>query len=314
MACYLINRSLSIAIELKTPKKVWSGKPVDYSMLRVFGCPAYALVSDGKLESKAKKCISLSYASKWLTTMNEDIKSLHRNQAWELVKPHKGQKVMGCKWVFKKKEGIPGVESAKFKAQLVAKGYTHRDGIDYNKVFSLVVKHSLICMMLAIVAYFNFELEQLDVKTTFLHSELEDLIYMKQPEGFVVLDMEDRVCLLKRSLYGLKQYPGQWYKRYNMFMEAHRYTRSVYDGCVYYKKLPNDSFIYMLLYVDDMLIAAKSMSNIDVLKEQLSGEFEMKDLVGSIMYAMVCTDLIFHMLSIWLVDSWINQEKNIGKL
>jgi len=120
------------------------------------------------------------------------------------VKPPKGQKVIGCKWVFKKKDGSPGVDATRYKTRLVAKGFNQREGIDFNKVFSPVVKHSSIRVLLAIVATFDLELEQLDVKTTFLHSDLEERIYMKQPEGFVVEGKEDHACLLKKSLYGLK--------------------------------------------------------------------------------------------------------------
>jgi hypothetical protein len=100
---------------------------------------------------------------------------------------------------------------------------------------------------------------------------------MDQPEGFVVPGKEDLVCKLKRSLYGLKQSPRQWYKRFDSFMLAHGFKRSQYDSCVYIKFV-NGSPIYLLLYVDDMLIAAKSMKEITTLKAQLSSEFEIKNL------------------------------------
>lgn len=416
-ACYLVNRSPSTAIELKTPEEVWSGSPADYSGLRVFGCPAYAHVNEGKLKPRAKKCIFLGYgqgvkgyrlwcpdpisskfiisrdvtfdessmlrsttnsrekeesdrmgdhgvekqvecqvdapiptegtsvqddqvevqdsdedespqekpysiatgrtkrqikpnpryanlvsfalsvaesigiepssyneavtcdeSAQWAIAMSEEIESLHKNHTWELVKPPSNQKIVGCKWVFKKKEGILGVEATRFKARLVAKGFTQKEGIDYNEVFSPVVKHSSIRVLLAMVAKSDLELEQLDVKTAFLHGELEETIYMRQPEGFTVPGKEDHVCLFKKSLYGLKQSPRQWYKRFDSFMIQHGYTRCDYDACVYHRKLSDGSHIYLLLYVDDMLIASKNMSEINKLKSQLSGEFEMKDL------------------------------------
>ena len=123
----------------------------------------------------------------------------------------------------------------------------------------------------------DFELEQLDVKTAFLHGELEEDNYMEQPEGFVIPGKEKLFCKLKKSLYGLKQSPRQWYKRFDTFMLSQGFKRSNYDSCVYLKTV-NGSTIYLLLYVDDMLIAAKSMSGINKLKKQPSNEFETKDL------------------------------------
>ncbi|XXG70306.1 hypothetical protein AAC387_Pa06g3094 [Persea americana] len=242
---------------------------------------AYALNTAESIESELvtyRDAITSKESVKWAIAMGEEIESLHKNQTWELVKPPKGQKIVGCKWVFKKKEGTPGVEETRFKARLVAKGYTRREGVDFNEVFSPVVKHSSIRVLLAMVAKFNLELEQLDVKTVFLHGELDKQIYMHQPEGFEIHGKEDHICLLKKSLYGLKQSPRQWYKRFDTFMVGNGYCRSAYDNCVYHKKHSNGSYVYLLLYVDDMLIAAKDMSEINGLKTQLSGEFEMKDL------------------------------------
>ena len=96
--------------------------------------------------------------------------------------------------------------------------------------------------------------------------------------GFKTVEKDNMVCKLKKSLYGLKQSPRQWYKRFNSFIREKRYTRSHYDPCLYYNKLPGGEYIYLLLYVDDMLIASKSRSAIDKLKKDLSSELEMKDL------------------------------------
>ena len=159
----------------------------------------------------------------------------------------------------------------------MAKGFGQIPGVDYNDVFSPVVKHNSIRTFFGIVAMHDLELEQLDVKTAFLHGELDEEIYMDQPEGFIVPGKEDFVCRLKKSLYGLKQSPRQWYKRFDSFMLSNGFERSQYDSCVYIKFVDR-SPIYLLLYVDDMLIAAKSKKEIITLKAQLSSEFEMKDL------------------------------------
>lgn len=169
-------------------------------------------------------------------------------------------------------------EEPRYKARLVAKEFTQRQGIDFNEIFSPVVKHSSIRVILALTAHEDFELEQLDVKTAFLHGGLEEEIYMAQPEGYVQAGEEDKVCLLKRSLYGLKQSPRQWYKRFDAHMIKHGYIRSSYDTCVYYKEYKKGKFIYLLLYVDDMLIACKDKSEIEKTKDFLKKEFEMKEL------------------------------------
>jgi hypothetical protein len=116
----------------------------------------------------------------------------------------KHKKVVHYKWIFKRKEGLSPKQPARFMARLVAKGFSQIPGIDYNDVFSPVVKHSSIRDFFGIVAMHDLDLEQLDVKTTFLHGELEEEIYLDQPEGFIVSGKEDLVCKLKRSLYGLK--------------------------------------------------------------------------------------------------------------
>ncbi|KAG8490246.1 hypothetical protein CXB51_015516 [Gossypium anomalum] len=207
-----------------------------------------------------------------------EMESLHKNRTWDLVKLHKGKKAVRCKWVFKKKEGTLGVEEPRYKAILVAQGYSQIPGVDIIDVFSPVVKHSSIQPLLGLVAMHDLELEQLDVKTVFLHGELEEDIYMQQPEGFTVLENEDYVCLLKKSLYGLKQSPRQWYKRFDSFMTSHDFKRSSFDSCVYFKKNSDCSFVYLLIYVDDMLIATKDKREIRKVKVQLSEEFEIKDL------------------------------------
>ncbi|KAK3041274.1 hypothetical protein RJ639_001376 [Escallonia herrerae] len=125
------------------------------------------------------------------------------------------------------------------------------------------------------VALYDLELEQLDVNIAFLYGELEEQIFMRQPEGFVIQGKEDHVCLLKKSLYGLKKSSRQWYKQFGTFMAERGYIRSAYDSCVYHQRLAYGSHVYLLLYVDDMLIVA--MSDINDLKGQLKRKFEKKD-------------------------------------
>jgi len=124
------------------------------------------------------EAINSNQSQNWIATMYEEISSLQKNDTWVLVEKPKGARVVICKWIFKLKEEIPGIEKARFKARLVVRGFTQRERVDYNDVFSPVIKHSSIRMILALVVQNNLELEQLDVRTTFLHGELDEKIHM----------------------------------------------------------------------------------------------------------------------------------------
>ncbi|KAH9654968.1 hypothetical protein KPL70_022170 [Citrus sinensis] len=202
----------------------------------------------GEEPNSYKQAMNSRDKTKWLSAMEEEISSLKKNNTWILVRKPEDRKLVGCKWIFKLKDG------------------------------ATMVKYSSIRVLLAITTYHDLELDQMDIKTAFLHGNLEEEIYMEQPEGFIQRESEDMVCLLKKSLYGLKQSPRQWYLRFDQFMIAHGYLRSQYDSCVYCKFLPSGDGIYLLLYVDDMLIACKHREEIEKLKTELRAEFEIKDL------------------------------------
>ena len=229
----------------------------------------YALNAAEELQDSEPKnfreALESNECKDWLKAMNEEILSLEKNQTWKLVSLPKNQRVVGSKWVFKKKEGIPGAEAPRYKARLVAKGFTQVEGIDYNEIFSPVVKHCYIRVLMAIVNMYDLELEQMDVKTAFLHGELEETIYMQQPEGFV--EDNTKVCLLKKSLYGLKQSPRQWYRRFDEFLIKAGFVRSNYDSCVYMMRRNEKVILYLLLYVDDILMASSEMQEIQKLKK-----------------------------------------------
>ncbi|GJR47309.1 retrovirus-related pol polyprotein from transposon TNT 1-94 [Tanacetum coccineum] len=135
-----------------------------------------------------------------------------------------------------------------------------------------------IRVVLAMCAIYDLHLEQLDVKTKFLHGNREEEIYMLQPEGFEQKGKDNLVCKFNKSLYGLKQAPRCWYKRFNSFIRSLEYNRLHADPCEYFKRFGNNDFIILLLYVDDMLVAGPNKDRINKLKAQLAREFEMKDL------------------------------------
>lgn len=135
--------------------------------------------------------------------------SLEKNNTRMLVENPSNQIVGGSKWIFKMKESMLESSKPRFKARLVAKGFTQREGIYFNKIYSPVVKHSSIRVLLALIAQCDMKLEQIDVKTAFLHGNLGERILMARPERFVQKRDEDKAYLLKKSLYGLKQSPRQ---------------------------------------------------------------------------------------------------------
>jgi len=149
-----------------------------------------------------------------------------------------------------------------------------------------------IRIVLSIVATEDLHLEQLDVKTAFLHGDLEEEIYMEEPQGFEVKGKEKLVCRLKNSLYGLKQVLQQWYLKFDSFMAEQGYSRCNSDHCVYFKRLDNDNYIILSLYVDDMLVAGSNMDHIRELKQQLAQSFAMKDLGAAkqILGMKICRD------------------------
>ena len=240
---------------------------------------AYYTEDGGKPEPKSyEEATNDPDCEKWIEAMKEEMESMKKNHTWDLVDRLETRKVIGCRWIFTRKPGIPGVEAPRFKARLVAKGFSQKEGIDYTEIFAPVVKHVSIRYFLSMVVHFDMELQQMDVKTAFLHGFLEEEIVMAQPEGYEDKRYPEKVCLLKHSLYGLKQSPRQWNLRFNEFMKGIGFMRSSYDSCVYLKKLSDGSYVYLLLYVEDMLIASVNKCHIQELKTLLGREFEMKDL------------------------------------
>lgn len=248
------------------------------------------------------------HKEEWIEAMQDEMKSLHENNTFELVKLPKGKRALTNKWVYRVKQEEHS-SRPRYKARLVVKGFNQRKGIDFDEIFSPVVKMSSIRVVLGLAASLDLEVEQMDVKTAFLHGELEEEIYMEQPEGFEVKGKEDYVCKLKKSLYGLKQAPRQWYKKFESVMGEQGYRKTTSDHCVFFQKFSDGDFIILLLYVDDMLIIGKNASRINQLKKQLSKSFAMKDLgpAKQILGIRITRDRNARKL-------WLSQEKYIEKV
>ena len=145
---------------------------------------SYVLFIDDGEPSCFQDAIDCVDNAKWKMEMKEEMDCLEKNKILELVEVPKDRKNVGCKWVFKLKKGVDG-KVERYKAIFVAKWYSQMEGIDYNEIFSQVIKLVSIRIVLALVALLDLDLEKLDVKTTFLHGDLDEEIYMEQPEGFV---------------------------------------------------------------------------------------------------------------------------------
>ena len=189
----------------------------------------------------------------WETAMKEEMESLLKHSTWTLEPLPPGQRAVKCKWLFKKKlDSLGNVQ--RFKARLVARGFTQQEGIDYSETFSPVVRYESLRVILSIAASENMEIYQINVKTAFLHGELEETIYMHQPPGFIKKDREDYVCRLRRSLYGLKQASRAWNSKLNSILGEFGMTATSADPCVYVsaREKPHGSII-LAVWVDDGL-------------------------------------------------------------
>ena len=131
---------------------------------------------------------------------------------------------------------------------------------------------------MALVAHYNLELHQMDVKTAFLNGDLEEKVYMAQPKGFIVEGKEHKECHLKKSIYGLKQSSRQWYLKFHETIRKFGFHENVEDNCVY-AKFKSGKFIFLILYVDDILLASSDVSLLVETKKFLSSNFDMKDII-----------------------------------
>jgi len=194
---------------------------------------------------------------------------------WDIEPLPAGKKAISSKWVFTTKERIDG-SVERYKARIVAKGFQQIPGLDYDETFAPVAKLVTIRVILSIAAIEDWEIDQVDFTQAFTNGDLEEDVYMKQPEGFHEGGPE-MVCHLKRALYGLKQAPRQWYKKMDELLLSLGFVRSEVDHCLFY--LIRDGVKHVIpLYVDDQLLACNDRPTLDWVKGELAKAFPMKDL------------------------------------
>ncbi|GJZ19974.1 retrotransposon protein, putative, ty1-copia subclass [Tanacetum coccineum] len=206
-------------------------------------------------------------SNKWLDAMNVEMQSMKDNEVWDLVDLPPNDKTVGSKWLFKKKTNMDGAVHT-YKARLVAKGFTQTYGVDYEETFSPVADIRAIRILIAIVAFYNYEIWQMDVKTAFFNGHLSEEVYMVQPEGFVNPKFPNRVCKMKRSIYGLKQAYRQWNKRFDNEVKKFGFSQNRDEPCVYMKV--SESYVtFLILYVDDILIMGNNIPMLQDVKSYL---------------------------------------------
>ena len=201
---------------------------------------------------------------------------MYSNQVWDLVKAPNDIKPVNCKWVYKRKRGIDGkVET--FKARLVVKGYTQKEGIDYEETFSPIAMLKSIRILLSIGTHYDYEIWQMDVKNAFLNGNLEEEIYMMQLKGFIAKNQEHMVCKLKMFIYGVKQASRSWNIRFDQAIKSFGFEQNLNEPCVY-KRHRDKEVMSLVLYVDDILLIGNDVGVMSSVKVWLSSQFDMKDL------------------------------------
>lgn len=197
------------------------------------------------------------------------------NGTWELVEVPPGTKVLPVKWVLKVKSDAAG-NIDKFKGRVVVKGYEQEPGVDFDEVYAPVSKYATLRAVLAMAAAYDLELHQLDIKTAFLHGELEEEIYVEQPPGYEEGGPR-MVCKLKKALYGLRQAPRAWHNRLKQELEKLGFQPSDADPGLWLLRGAGDK-VLMIVWVDDLLLAAKTTKEVTAIKQQIMEIFEARDL------------------------------------
>ena len=221
------------------------------------------------------QAITSSDSEYWKEAMNEEINSIVENNTWELCDPPLNKNIVGSKWVYKLKKEADG--STRYKARLVAQGYSQVKGLDYHEIFSPVARFVSIRILFAIAAKKNFFTRHLDVQTAFLHGNLKEEVYLKQPDGFITKGNEKKVCKLNKAIYDLKQGSKTWSEKLDVILKSLNFKQSQHDLCIY-QFSKDASIIYIAVFVNDIFVFSNSETFIQELIKELSKVFPIKDL------------------------------------
>jgi hypothetical protein len=194
--------------------------------------------------------------------MTEEISSIKENNTWDLVNLPVGHRPIGLKWVYKLKKN-PSGEIVKHKTRLVAKGYVHKVGVDFDEVYAPVARLDSVRMLLALAAQEKWMVHHMDVKSAFLNGDLREVVYAIQPPGFVVKGQEHKVYKLRKALYGLKQAPRAWNIKLDGTLKRLSFIQSPLEHGLYARRA-KDSRLLVGVYVDDLIViegCSKTINN-----------------------------------------------------
>ncbi|KAJ0445113.1 putative RNA-directed DNA polymerase [Helianthus annuus] len=212
----------------------------------------------------------------WVKAMKDEIDAMKRNETWVLVPKPAEVKPVTCKWVYKIKRKADGCVE-RFKARLVARGFSQQYRIDYEDTFSLVAKLATVRVIISIATSKRWIMHQMDVSNAFLYGDLDHTIHMEHPRGFEDKEHPSYVCKLRKAIYGLKQSPRAWFGKIGEFLLHNDFVMSKSDASLFVRETRN-RVVVVLIYVDDLIITGDDEDGIEQVKENLCIRFYMKDL------------------------------------
>ena len=220
-----------------------------------------------------KEALESPQADQWKVAMDTEVKALLDNKTYSLVPLPQDKKAIGGRWVYTVKQNPDG--SDLFKARYVARGYNQVYGYDYFETYSPTAKMTSVRMLMQYAVQHDLVMHQLDVKTAYLNAPVDCEIFMSQVEGYVDTEKLNHVCLLHKSLYGLKQSGRNWNILLTEFLKGNEFVASTADPCLYISKSRTDLILY---WVDDIICACETTKKMNKIKNILKGKFKMKDL------------------------------------
>lgn len=217
----------------------------------------------------------------WLKAMHEELASHRELGSWSLVELPPQKKTIGSKWVYSIKRNEKG-DVVRYKARLVAQGCGQKPGVDFEEVYAPVAKQATLRALLAVASQRKMHLKHLDVRTAYLHGDLAEEVFMRQPPGFAAPGRERMVCRLHKSVYGLRQSARRWNSRFDDVLKKIGFKQSSADPCLYTSEIKGKK-IYVLIYVDDVVVGCEDESLIDRVYAELKKYFDITSL-GNLKY------------------------------